>query len=572
MTDPWIPYEGEPPAFQVQRPHFGDVSGGDYVRGGTAGLPKSATRYRLDIPDSQTLATQSSLVATVQAYDRIDVTWGWPTRFDTWAEVALIRSGFGHPSTVNDGETLFRSTRAAYADVDSLGAPLSIVIVDDNLPSGRWFYYTLFFYVGTTWIPALHAQALVPRNFGHEEHLWNALPPYYQWVDSRFRSNDGYLRQFFEIFGFELDLTREYVESWQETYHADFSPIQLLKRVGENLGLSNEEGLGEIRYRALVGQLSELYQRRGTPEGIRQLIEISSKYETFLTEGRNMMLLPDDSDFGTGPGNWVLGAAAGGLSTPTAGLAVATGGAFDAVLTLSTARMARALSADGVGTAYTPTVAIIGSTGPVTALAGTATASGTAFNPTIDHPIVLIAPYVSSDRAVGFGRGVLHVSVPVEAGTGDVIVNAGRGILFTGTMRVPKVLSPKYNGIPVKAGNLYGFSIQYKGPVTGAAGIYWYDKNEAFVSSIELLAPSPGAWQQLTVQGEPPAGAIYAIPYVRQTSRTAGNGFDLMGGMFYLVGDVATVAALSPDYYLTLGSGDELIGVGGASNRVIGDA
>lgn len=572
MTDPWIPYEGETPAFQVQRPFFSDVEGGDYVRGGSAGKPKAAVRYRLLVPDSQTLATQSTLVTIVKSYSSIDVTWGWPPRFDTWDEVALVRSGFGHPSTVNDGVTLFRSTRTDYSFVDADNEPLSIVITDDDLPSGRWYYYGLFFYAGSVWLPALQASALVPRNFGHRDHLWEALPPYYQWVDSRFRSSDGYLHQFLNTFGFELDLTREYVESWQETYHADFSPIQLLKRVGENLGLSNEEGLGEIRYRALVGQLSELYQRRGTAEGIRELIEVSSKYETLITEGRNMMLLPDDSDFRTGPGNWVLGTGVGGTYMPTAGLSVATGAAFDAVVTLSNARMARADLAAGVGGAFNGLISIQGTSGPISVSAVTATGSGAAFSATTIRPVVLEAPYVTDDRTAGYGRGVLHVSAPVEFGTGDVIVTAGLGTMFLPGMKEPKQLTPKFNGIPIKTGNLYGFSVQYKGPTTGSAGIYWFDKNEAFVASVEQLFPSPGAWQALTVQGEPPANAVYAVPYVRQNSRTAGDGFNVMGAMFYRVGDVGSVAALSPDFYLTLGSGDELIGTGTAANRVIGDA
>ena len=43
------------------------------------------------------------------------ITWGWPDNIvglDRWTEVALVRSGFGRPTTPKDGETIFRSTRA----------------------------------------------------------------------------------------------------------------------------------------------------------------------------------------------------------------------------------------------------------------------------------------------------------------------------------------------------------------------------------------------------------------------------------------------------------------------------
>lgn len=569
MTDPWVPYEGEPPAFTVQRPHYGEVTGGDFVRGGS--LPRTAIRYQIAVPDSQTLATQSSLVAVARSYDRIELIWGWPIRFDGWDEMALVRSAFGHPSTVNDGMTIFFSTRADYPAVDDDGTPQSVLITDGDLPSGRWYYYTLFFHSGAEWVPALWAEALVPRNFGHQDHLWSSLPPYYQWVDARFRSDEGYLHQFLNMFGFELDQIREYVESWQDVYHADFSPIQLLKRVGENLGLAEEQGIGEIRYRALVGQLSQLYERRGTLEGTRLLIEVSSKFETLVTEGRNLMLLPDDSDFSTGPGNWVLGG--GGTPTTAAGATATASGSASNATVLINATNVYAGAAAATGTAYTNTPGFTAPNYGTSSTVGVvqAAASGTAFNASISYPIVIEAPYQTDDRIEGFGSGVLHVSVPVEVGTRDVIIQAGSGILNLPGMKTPKVLSPKYNGISVKEGNIYGFTVRYKGASSGSAGIYWFDRYEHLISADEALTPSPGSWQGLTVQNAPPVGAVFAVPYVKQSSRAAGNGFLLMGAMFYLVGDTSSVTALAPDYYLTLGNLDELIGTGTAANRVIGD-
>jgi hypothetical protein len=568
----WAAYEVEDPAFVVQRPVYSDVQGGDHVRGGSGGLPRAAVRYRIEAPDSQSLATQATLVATVRSYDRIDVTWGWPTKTAAWEEVALVRSGFGHPSTVNDGVTIFRSTRLAYSHVDDDGGPLSIVVNDEDLPSGYWFYYTLFFYVGGTWVPALGAEALVPRDFDHFSHLWNSVPPYYQWVDGRFRATEGYLNQFLHIFGFELDLTREYVESWQETYHTDKAPMHLLKRVGENLGLSEEQGLGEIRYRALVGQLSELTSRRGTPEGIRQLIEVSSKYATGLSTGRNMMLLPDDSDFSGGQGNWVLGASAGGTPEAEGGLSEAAGAAFNASVTVSSGSFARATTAEATGVANNALTAFtIGGGGSVFIWAETAVATGEGISGDTDYPITIEAPYPTDDKVPGYGTGVLRVTVPAELGTVDVIVVCGVGTLFTDDMREPKTLSPKFNGIPVKTDSLYGFSVQYKGPTPASAGIYWYDRHEVYISSDELLAVGPGEWQGLIVQADPPAGSSFAVPFVRQTQRIAGEGFMLMGAMFYRVGAVGSVEAFSPDYYLTMGSDDELIGTLPPSARVIGD-
>lgn len=491
MSDEWVP-DPVHPAFTVQRAPYGDVEGGDYARAGED-LPKAALRYAEQVPSSQEIAEQSSLVSFVRSYDTIDLTWGWPEKYDSWESIALVRSGFGHPSTVNDGVVIYRVERDDFDHVDSEDHPLSIMVKDTPLQAGRWYYYTLFFFTAAeTWLPVLYTEALIPRDFAHRDHLWNGVPPYYQFVDSQFRGEHGYLRQFLNTFGFELDMTREYVESWQEAYHSDFSPVPLLKRAGENLGLPFESGLGEIRYRAMVGQLATLYQWRGTPEGIRLLVEAASKYESLVSVGRNLLLLPDDSQFATGPGNWVLTA--------------------------------------------------------------------------LNEDIVITAPFVTDDRIEGYGRGVLDVTVDSSFGTGDVLIRCGHGVVVV--EGVDKLLTPKFNGVPVDEGFVYGFSVQYKADATGTAMIRWYDKNENFISDDDLLTPSPGDWQELTVQAEAPAGAAYAVPCVLQSSRAAGDGIRLMGAMFYNVGPAGAVTALAPDFYLTLGNEDELLGDGGP---VMGD-
>ena len=114
----------------------------------------------------------------------------------------------------------------------------------------------------------------------------------------------GDLHRWLHVFGFELDTTKEYVDSWQELYHVDFAPGNLLRKLGENFGLPFEAGLGDIRYRGLLAELGALYQIRGTEKCLKRLVSAASKYECDITTSPNLLTHPDDSDFFEGTGHW----------------------------------------------------------------------------------------------------------------------------------------------------------------------------------------------------------------------------------------------------------------------------
>ena len=43
-------------------------------------------------------------------YHTVEIFWGIPGKvFNSWAEMAIVRSAFGYPATVNDGQTIFRN-------------------------------------------------------------------------------------------------------------------------------------------------------------------------------------------------------------------------------------------------------------------------------------------------------------------------------------------------------------------------------------------------------------------------------------------------------------------------------
>ena len=226
-----------------------------------------------------------------------------------WMEVALIRSGFGYPVTVGDGETVFRAGRVQFEEVTPAAGASKLVpapiVYDKPLTSGHWYYYSLFYRVSPVdWVRGGSDAVLIPRYHRHNQHLWNAVPPFYQMTDSNVREGNGPLRQWFDIFGFELDTIREFVESWQNLYHIDLTPSALLRHLGGNFGVPYEAGVGDIRYRALLAALPQLLLKRGTADSLKRVVEAMSKYECEITTGTNMLVLPDDADFFSGVGNW----------------------------------------------------------------------------------------------------------------------------------------------------------------------------------------------------------------------------------------------------------------------------
>lgn len=263
--------------------------------------------------------------------------------------LAVTRSGFGHPYTINDGAIILN--RPFLDVVDSVNivdegalqprpstAPITFEpipshpdtdwdrpsrevrgLFDRNLPTGRWFYYSLFVYVSTYdtagnylggpfWVKAGEAKAVTPINYKHGERLFDLLPPYYQFKDGEYTAGtgrEGVVKRLLSTVGFELDLTKTLTEGVERAYDLDSVQFNLLRSLGtSNFGLRFEEGLGDIRYRSMLAAISDLYNERGSVSGLRKLTFVSSKYRCKVIEGLNLLNLPDDSEFTSGTGSW----------------------------------------------------------------------------------------------------------------------------------------------------------------------------------------------------------------------------------------------------------------------------
>lgn len=509
--------------------------------GPTQDIAHTALRFPTEVEDQGEIVNKGLLRAYPIGHDTVGIQWGWPSAiYDTWLEVALVRSTFGRPSTVNDGVTIYRQDHAVFktADYDMPDySPPPVVdrgptnyvkpqkpgleVTPMGLPPGYWYYYGLFFRMNeVTWVKSMDAMCLLPRDHHHAEHLFDRTPPYYQWVDNNQREGEGFLRTFLKIFGYDLDLTREFVESWQKLYWNDFSPIQLLRRYGSNIGWEYESGLGDIRYRGMLSDLGFLLDRRGTKGALEEFIESTSKYECDTTFGENMLLLPDDSDFFTGTGNW------GGLHTDTN---------------------------------KTPVV------GAATILA-------------YDKVIVMSHGYTGGTHAppADYGREVMMLTTaPADALVNFVVACGDSQVLANDPVSgdpITKEAIPLLTGVPVHEGVGYGFSAQLRsaGVLTFTPGIMWFAKGGQ-PSDLLSTTTSPAdslvadTWTEVLVEGVAPEDAVYMVPYIYFTNRPALVAGAVLaqhiaGAMVFNLGATGNVTTVAPDRYLTMGDPGEVQG------------
>lgn len=552
MTDTrswWPDGYGDDPAFQVRRQIYGAVTGGDYTRGSSVlTLPHTALRFPTEVTGTAEALDRAILHVRVKDHGverqpiregglqvgfrnipvgTIEITWGWPVSIqDVWTDVALVRSSFGRPSTVNDGQTILSATHSAFVQRDADGNPIiepgathpnmitPPIVEDRMLPPGYWYHYGLFFKVSPVeWIQGMVDSTLLPRDFHHDEILWNLIPPYYRWTDENSLVGAGFLRQFLNVFAFELDTAREYVESWQHVYDADWSPIRLLRKLGQNFGYEYEQGIGDIRYRSLFSEIGRFYAIRGTRACLEGVIERMSKYHCSVTGGSNLMLLPNDSDFYTATGNW--------------------GVVLD--------------STDAPGSGYLGKAAVTMVTAALSEMAPPS----------------------------GIGRRVMKITTPKANATADIGIACGNSYVPTADVGVFKEVTPIEGGIPVEESMSYSFSVWINSaviPTNVQLALLWFDDAGTFLnaSSGALTPVTPATtWQEFDIGTlySPPAGAVYACPYILFDTRTDSGAYTtsspplyLAGAMVYAVPAIGEAIGPPPNQFLTVSDPGEPLG------------
>lgn len=538
----------------------------------TAPAP-SYVRYQPNDTVIDSLASRTNFYAEPWDYNTSRIVWGVDSVVnekvldDVQAGltplVAVTRSAFGPPVTPLDGEKIFERK---YTDVFSYSGNLQVPMVmetqpaspdnefqrpvansqslyDRNLTPGKWYYYTLFFYVKGSyetarWVQGGSTDTLLPNNYKHFETFYDLIPPYYRFKDKEFTigtGQAGVLERLIRIIGFEADYTRTLAEGTENIYNVDYVHDDLLHALGEtNMGVETEDGLGDIRYRSIMATINKLYDERGSTRGIQKLALASTKYGNKILEGVNMMNLTDDAEFVFNTGSW--------------GSLVGTENTF--------------VNSESWGS------------------------SATAWNP-VD---IATVDYSSSPS---IRKRALSTAYAAGTASDSAAAAASKGLLLTCGLGVGEVINrlhlvesinfyPQFHGIRCNSGNIYTFSFYAKrlgtdGGSTAAnvtAGIMWFnlpanhefDITDDFVSfdkqttstangadTTSLLRYSVQSEAPISLRGE---GYVFAVPYI-----AFDNSYQryVSACMFSPELNAASSFAVKPDTTLTLGVPNELL-------------
>lgn len=504
----------------------------------------------------------------------------------------VVRSGFGHPTTVNDGSIIFN--RPFLDVVDSVNivdegarqpvgssAPITFEpipsngkndwdrpsnnvrgLFDRNLPSGKWFYYGLFLYVSTYdssgnylagpfWVKAGEASAVTPHNYRHGERLFNLLPPYYQFKDGEYTAGtnrEGAVKRLLATVGFELDLTRTLTEGVEQTYDLNFVQNDLVRSLGTtNFGLNFEEGLGDIRYRSMLTAISDLYDERGSASGLRKLTFVSSKYRCKIIDGLNMMNLPDDTEFSSGTGSW--------------------------------------------GDLYGSYEAWVKATGPYWLRTSWLIEGDTeATEAAVEDDLTTVADMEHVEMPVSASIDISSSVVPRRSALKVTGLDTSKGVVLTcglGTGEtydryqnaINKQFYPRLHGVKCVPGHIYTFSTYIKrdedvDPDYIRLGVLWFNEpaNGVFDITTDFISPiedneniaeagvsyftrySQDAQAPLSLRGQP---HVFAVPYiVLWNSETRYVSACMLNNQL----NSSDTFALVPDVYLTLGDETERLG------------
>ena len=485
--------------------------------------------------------------------------------------VAITRSAFGYPVTPLDGQKIFeRKYTEVFSYSGNLQVPMSMEtqpaspknefqrpvassqsLYDRNLTPGRWYYYTLFFYIkgnytSAQWISGGSTDALVPYNHKHFETFYDLIPPYYRTKDREFiagTGQSGVLERLVRTIGFEADYTRTFAEGTENIYNVDYVHDDLLHALGEtNMGVDAEDGLGDIRYRSLLATINKLYDERGSTSGLQKLTLAGTKYNNKIIEGINMMNLTDDAEFVFNTGSW--------------GSLVGTNNTF--------------VNSNTWG------------------------ATATAWNP-IDIATV------DEANSPSIRKRALYASYLAGTASDSAAASASKGLLLMCGLGVGEVINrlhlvedvsfyPQFHGIRCVSGNIHTFSFYAKRLGTDAgstatnvtAGIMWFNLpannvfnvTNDFISFDKQTTPTANGADttnlvRYSVQSEAPLSLrgeayVYAVPYVAFDNSYKRH---IAACMFSPELNAASDFAVKPDTTLTLGVANELLG----SSYLLGD-
>ena len=373
------------------------ASGSSGLRAATGGSLRDGGAYYP--PDS--VALDNILVAELISHDEVLVSFNkarvpvHPTA-GAWLELTLTKNPLGVPVTNLDGLMLSRYDTTAVTGWQSYR--------DSPIAPGTWAHYGLFakysFGGSLEWVLVDSAEVLLPVPFSYQQRLFNLLPMWYQEADDQ--TADHLVQHLFDALGFEVDITRTWVETLGHIWDPAKIPSRLLRYMSEVMGAPYESSVGDPRVRKLMANLVYLRKIKGTKESIEGYLTALSGYRILAHQSPNIISSVDAGEFREGTGGWSAGA-----NTVLSRLSIVAGNAPpppQGVLHIERTGSTGAAAATLGGTTNTARIHIADGTGRQLAVSFNARTTASSFNATVGLNFYdLDGGFISTVSSVGLG-------------------------------------------------------------------------------------------------------------------------------------------------------------------------
>lgn len=262
-------------------------------------------------PDSPISFVAEDFFGQSVGYGQVNLTWITPT--GAWAKLRIVKNKYGYPININDGQTIFETTRGNdpqfYVDVNRPNEP-------------KVFYYSVFVFETTqlSWVLAGKTTGLSVYNYGTQTRLYDYLPDVMKLVSpySAGSSTDNKdLKDFLSVFGFKFDYIKSLAQLSKEKYNTEKTVGTLIPPLLNQFGIAYEPEIGFERSRVLLRDVLLIEKTKGSRDGLKSYIKgftgwgVPQPLATTpnppvegITVSHNIMLDYNDSSFEEGIGHW----------------------------------------------------------------------------------------------------------------------------------------------------------------------------------------------------------------------------------------------------------------------------
>lgn len=230
----------------------------------------------------------SPFSATPLDYGAVALTWTSPS--GTWQRIRVLRNRFGWAVTENDGEIL----------LDSVGAVDNYL--DLNVVPGRWLYYTVFIQNGSgVWSRAGTASTLMTKDYGYAQRMFDLLPLYHRMIPGEIIGDFTLENNVLKAYIASLAITLDYVKTYYDLLRYVNDPMQNnfgdLVHLAAQFGIPFEASTPARLFRQRVANAGYLGRQKGTIEGMRNVINLTTGWDVDIELGPNLMLNEDQASF-----------------------------------------------------------------------------------------------------------------------------------------------------------------------------------------------------------------------------------------------------------------------------------